>query len=118
MTSYERFRAQFAEALDPLYHPIEWVDLALYTGRLTGFFGRESALLAEIKTFPGGARTGSVFHALGDRAELENEIRPRAEAWAKANGAIEIVIEGRRGWVRALSRHGYRHEKTAVAKGL
>lgn len=118
MSDYHRFRQRFAEELDQRYFPIKWLDWAINTQLVTGFYGRESALLTEMKRYPGGAWVAGVFHATGSKDEIMNDLRPQAEAWAKQNGAIEIVVEGRRGWLRELSKHGYRHEKTAVAKGL
>lgn len=116
--TYARWRPEFAKAMDERFHPIEWIDWALAKGFLTGFFGEKSALLAYYTDHPGGARTGGVFHALGDIDELETEIRPLAEQWAKSQGCIEIQLDGRRGWIRRLKQYGYRHEKTTVAKGL
>lgn len=116
--TYEHWRPELAKVLDPRYHPIEWVDQCIAVGLLTGFYGRESALFAEIRGYPGGAKVGDVFHAFGDMDELENELRPQAEAWAAAEGCTEIHIDGRRGWIRRLKRYGYRHEKTTVARDL
>ncbi len=40
------------------------------------------------------------------------------DIWAKAHGASEIVMRGRRGWARALKPHGYEEIAVTMRKAL
>ena len=115
---YLEYRECITQNLDPAWYPPEWLDWAIWNGVVVGFYGDKSALLCEIRQYPGGARVGGVFHAVGDKRELEDELRPEAEAWAHEHGCSEIVIDGRYGWVKALKKFGYSQFKVSVIKSL
>lgn len=115
---YLRFRPKFAEQLDPEWFPIRWLDHQIAAGAIVGFYGEKSAMLCEVRRYPGGAVVGGVFHALGDLREIMDQLRPEAEAWGHSVGCSEIVIEGRLGFVKALKAVGYEPHKSAVIKAL
>ncbi len=49
---------------------------------------------------------------------LTEEIMPKVEAWARAQGATEVVARGRRGWSRSMKRSGYDEIAVTMRKGL
>lgn len=56
----------------------------------------------------------------GGEGILENapEHFGKIDAWARALGAVEIVMRGRRGWARALKPHGYEEIAVTMRKAL
>jgi hypothetical protein len=117
-SNYLQYRECIIQNLDPEWYPPEWLDAAIAQGAVVGFYGDKSALLCEVRQYPGGARVGGVFHAVGVREELEDLLRPEAEAWAHSVGCSHIVLEGRLGWVRSLKSVGYEPHKASVIKAL
>jgi hypothetical protein len=76
--------------------------------------GRNAAMVTEINTYPQFAAL-NFWLAGGDLAELRDELRPAAEAWAKSLGCRYAAVVGRLGWARAL---GYRPIHHTCAKEL
>lgn len=98
---YQRFRDQFAEVLDTRFYTIEWLDSQVYNGIFRLWSNEASAIIAEIKHYPTGAKE---VHGLIAAGELEGiiELIPKAEAWGRSVGAIVAGISSREGWSRAL----------------
>jgi hypothetical protein len=118
LAGYRRFRDRFAEAMDPAFYPIEYLDHLILSGRARLWVGAHAAIVAEIRDYPGGAR---VVHGLVAAGRIEDIVRlliPQAEAWAKASGCTHAIIESRSGWMRALRAHGYEPHQVAVRKEL
>ena len=115
---YYRFRDRFAEAMDPAFYPIEYLDALLLSGRARLWVGAEAAIVAELVLYPGGARVIHGLVAAGRIEEIAATLIPRAEAWARAQGCTHAIVESRAGWMRALKPHGYRPHQLAVRKEL
>jgi hypothetical protein len=115
---YHRFRPQFAEALDPPFYPIEYLDALILSGRGRLWVGVHAAIVAEIKHYPGGAKVVHGLVAAGRMEEIVERLIPEAEAWGKAAGCTSAIIESRSGWMRALKPHGYEPHQVAVRKEL
>lgn len=115
---YLEFRPRFKEDLHQSFHPIDWLDKQIGAGRIVGFYHDDSALLCETKDYPGGARVGTVFYALGDKSDILNILTPRAEQWAAGQGCTHIIVEGRLGWTRELRSRGYAFDSASSIKGL
>lgn len=115
---YRRFRDRFAEAMDPAFYPIDYLDTLLLTSRARLFVGEHAAIVAEIRAYPGGARALHGLVAAGRLEEIGNILIPRAEAWGKALGCTRAIIESRVGWLRALKPHGYESHQVALRKEL
>lgn len=118
MSAYERFRPQFAEALDPRLYSIEHLDSLVYSMRAQVFFGDEAAIVAEIKEYPTGARVIHGLVAAGDLVEIVERLIPAAEDWGRELGCILAIIESRHGWAKILKSQGYEPHQQAVRKVL
>lgn len=116
--AYVHFRPQFAEALDPAFYPIDYLDALILSGRARLWIGAHAAIVAEIKEYPGGARVVHGLVAAGRMEEIVDRLIPEAEAWGKAAGCTHAIIESRSGWMRALKPHGYEPHQVAVRKQL
>jgi len=117
-SSYHRFRPQFAEAMDPAFYPIEYLDDLIRSGRARLWASEHGAIVAEIRDYPGGARVVHGLVAAGRIEEISARLIPQAEAWGKALGCTCAIIESRSGWMRALRPHGYEPHQVAVRKTL
>lgn len=115
---YGAWRARFAEALDPRFYNIEYLDWLLEHERAWLWFGRQAALAAEIKTFPTGMRAVSFVVAAGDLTELTEELRPAVEDWGRAGGCSVSLIESRPGWEKSMKKHGYTLFQASIVKDL
>ena len=115
---YRRFRDRFAEAMDPAFYPIDYLDTLILSGRARLWVGTDAAIVAEIRDYPGGARVVHGLVAAGRIGEIKAHLIPRAEAWGKAMGCTSAIIESRSGWMRALKPFGYEPHQMAVRKEL
>ena len=116
--SYCEFRADFREALDERYWPIDWLDCRILDGRAEFMRSDNAAIVVELRQFPGGACDVHGLIAAGDKDEIVDELIPRAEAWGAANGCLAGVVESRPGWARALKASGYEVSQISVRKEL
>jgi len=115
---YLRFRPQLAEALDPAFYPIEYLDHLLLSGRARLFLSDHAAMVAEIQDYPGGARVAHCLVAAGRMEEIVDLLRPRVEAWGAANGCSRAIVESRAGWMKVLKPHGYEIFQVSVMKEI
>jgi hypothetical protein len=115
---YQRFRSQLAEALDPAFYSIEYLDHLLLSGQARLFLSEHAAMVAEVKQYPGGARVAHCLVAAGRMEEITGLIRPRVEAWGAANGCTRAIVESRAGWMKVLKPHGYEIFQVSVMKEL
>lgn len=117
MSDYQRFRAGFAEAMDPAFHTIEELDAKLASGAALLWGGSQAAIVTEIQQFPGAV----VIHGLcatGDLREIVEQLIPAAEKWARLAGCTHAMIESREGWKRALKERGYEPHTVTLRKEL
>jgi hypothetical protein len=115
---YRRFRDRFAEAMDPAFYSIEYLDALIRSGRARLWVGAQAAIVAEIRNYPGGARAVHGLVAAGRMEEIGGTLIPQAEAWGKAQGCTHAIIESRSGWMRALKPQGYAPHQVALRKEL
>ena len=118
MTDYARFRAGFAAALDPDFYPLSYLDELVATSRGLLWTTNRAAIVAEIKTYPGGAKVIHGLVATGDLREIVETLIPKAEAWGREQGCRYAIIESREGWARQLKGSGYETYQTSVRKVL
>jgi len=114
---YERWRDEFAAALDPRFHGVAHVDGLVWCGRARLFANERAALLAEIKVYPTGASDVHVLVGAGDLHELV-ALEPRLVAWGRAHGCLGVLIESRDAWAKVMKKHGYDPHQIAVRKEL
>ena len=131
---YVRFRDAFAEATDPAFYPIAWLDAQVLAGAAWPIVGRAAALVVEVRDYPGGARVAHGLVAAGDPgspdrgpgqaapgaglAEIVAELIPAAEAWGRARGCRLGLIESREGWAKLLRPHGWEPHQLTLRKPL
>lgn len=96
---------------------IEDVEAAIEAGEATFWPGRESACVTQFWEFP-RAKALNFWLAGGDLEELLGEMLPEIEAWARAHDCTRLVVAGRRGWARAMRKHGYAEYWTALGKEI
>lgn len=114
---YLAFRDHFAEAMDPQLYSIEYLDGLILSGQARFWRSEDAAIIAEIKTFPTGAR---VVHGLIAAGNLEGikTLIPLAEQWGREWGCIGGMIDSRPGWARAMKQDGYAPHQVALWKDL
>lgn len=93
------------------------VEAMVRAGKAQFWPGRRTAAVTTIEQDPGD-RWLLVWLAGGDLAELTEELRPKAERWARGQGCRRMLIIGRPGWERALKTHGYAPAARIIAKEL
>lgn len=95
-------------------HTIDDVKAVVERREARFWAGTNAAMVTEINTYPQFAAL-NFWLAGGDLAELRDELRPAAEAWARSLGCRYAAVVGRLGWARAL---GYRPIHFTCAKEL
>lgn len=117
ITAYHIFRDQFRKAMDPAFYTIEYLDALLASGQAWIMAEPGSAIVIEIKDFPGGARVVHGLVAAGDMDGIKRLIA-MAEQWGRANGCTKALIESRPGWARALRDVGYQPFQVSIVKDI
>lgn len=119
LTAWERCAPWLAAALE--YSLAGWTVDDLRAGVAAGqaqfWPGEGAALVTEIASYP-NRRVLEAVAAGGDGAEIVDVLRPRAEAWARANGCAAVMVAGRPGWTRRLGVHGYGLRYLVLGKDL
>lgn len=117
MNGYLRFRDRFAEAMDPRLYNIDHLDAIMLSGRGKCWATETAAIVAEIKTFPTGAKAVCGVIAAGELEEIVRLI-PLAEEWGRSYGCRFGMIESREGWAREMKKHGYDVFQVSLIKAL
>jgi hypothetical protein len=117
-SAYLRWRDAFGEVMDPRMYSLSWLDGEIHGGRMLMWADADAAILAQVRTYPTGARDIHGMVAAGDLKAIATRLIPLAEEWAKAAGCIGAVIDSREGWRRVLEPSGYRPYQIAVRKEL
>lgn len=99
--TYADWRGRFLDAVDQGLYPAEWLDRRVASGRAR-FWGNEAgAILAEIFTFPSGAKEVRGLVAAGDLRAIIALI-PLAEQWGRDRGCVRASISSHPAWARLL----------------
>jgi hypothetical protein len=113
---YHPWRGEFAKALDPRLCTLDHLDARINENEVRIFACAEAALIVELRHYPTGAFDGHVLIAAGSPGHVVSVLRPRAEQWLRAIGALGALVESRPGWARLLKAHGYDAHQTMVRK--
>jgi hypothetical protein len=105
-----------ALARAPLTHTLEDVRAAVAAGEAQFWPFERSACVTRIFDEP-RAKTLNHWLVGGDLEELMR-MRPRVEAWARAQGCTRLMLGGRSGWARVLEPHGFSPVGVVLAKEL
>lgn len=119
LAQWARFKDRFAEAMedDASLYTIEDLEQRIATRRAFLFAGKESAVVAEVVDYPGGAKAMQMLWSCGDLGEIV-ALAPGIEAMARMVGCTKMIVEGQKGWERVLKPHGYQFFSVTIAKEL
>jgi hypothetical protein len=116
--AYLHFRPGFAKAMDGRLYNIEYLDGIVESGAALIWWTWDSAIIAEIKEYPTGAKVVHGLVATGHLEEIVNDLIPAAEQFGREIGCIGAIIESREGWAKVLKNKGYGAHQVALWKGL
>ena len=77
----------------------------------------DAAMITEIISYPTGIKHARSWLA-GGNLETILAATPAIEVWAKAQGCSRAIIDGRKGWQKALSAQGYQPTTINLKKDL
>ena len=119
MTPYERWRPEFAKAIDPIYGGAEYLDYLLFgCGVATFWPGENAAIVTRFSYFTPECSIIEGLVAAGNLEEIVGVLIPRAEQFGRERGCKFAVIESRPGWQKALAASGYEPHQVRLAKPL
>lgn len=114
--NWDHWRGEVAKACDGSHQTIESVERSLAEGRSHALMTEDACFIVELADYP-TERACQVMWAAGDLETIKRRT-PELEAWAKAQGCTEMLVEGHRGWERALRDIGYRPWSVTVRKAI
>lgn len=113
---WERFKPQFAAALEGSIYDLADLERKIGQGRAYLFPGVGAAVVGEKVAYPGETVFQTLW-AVGDVEEIL-ALTPGIEAFARLIGCASMLVEGRRGWERSLKHLGYDFWSITLRKGL
>ena len=116
--NYQHWRNAFADMLDCRTHTGAWLDSEVEAGRIKCWATDAAAIIAEIKTYPTGARELHGLAAVGDMMVIVGELIPQAEKWGRKMECDFASIASREGWARVLAPFGYAVHQVTIRKEL
>lgn len=114
---WNRFRAQFAEAMEDGLYTIEGLEKKIGQGKAIFLPGKNAAIVAEKVTYDGGRSVLQCLWTVGELSEVI-ALSPGLEAMGRIMGCSQMLVEGREGWKRVLASHGYRPWSITLTKDL
>lgn len=117
-TGYLVFRDEFLTILDDRFYTPEWLDSQVWAGFYRCLSCEDAALLFEIKGYPTGLRELHFVAAAGELSSLIQDLRPKAEDYAREIGCRIVSVASRAGWARALKPHDYEVYQTVLRKEI
>lgn len=114
----DQFRPELEAAMahNGQTHTFDDLTAMVLQGRLRLWTTANSAALTEIIEYP-QQKHYHVFAAGGDLSEIVETI-PLVEQAARDAGCCKLTITGRRGWVRALEKHGWTEAFTTCVRSV
>lgn len=115
LAQFERCKAWLEAGLE--YSPLTMVDVlrAIQNGAMF-WPGKNAAMVTEISPY-GDGKAISVLTAGGDMDELR-QMALGVEALGRLNGCTVALIEGRKGWERAMKQDGYEFASVTLRKAI
>lgn len=98
-------------------HSIEDVERMVETGEAQLWQGQKSAAVTEIIQFP-RIKVLHLWLCGGDLREITEDMLPKAERFARAEGCQRLTTAGRIGWDRVMKKHGFTPIASVCAKDL
>ena len=87
---------------------------AIYSGHMQLWPTKKGCLVTEITIFP-KKKCLHVFLGGGEIDDLVNQ-HEKIIKWAKGMGCSSASITGRKGWVRAFKKYGWKESHTTISK--
>jgi hypothetical protein len=116
LAQFERCKPWLIDALEGGHHTIDDVAREIAQQSVQFWPGRACAVVTRVHSFSTG-KACQVWLAGGDMAELLS-LQPGLEAWARLMGCTEVLIDGRKGWERAMKSSGYELQAISLRKAL
>lgn len=117
LSQWARFRPLFAEAMREGFWTVEDLEQKIAHKRAFFFPGKESAIVTEVSTYPGGEQVMQALWAVGSTEEIV-AMTPGVEAVARMMGCTSVLIEGRAAWQKVLAPLGYEAFSVTLRKAL
>ena len=105
------------ETIGQQTHTKDHIWQRLETGRAQLWPLPNSAIVTEIVTYDNDVRHLRGWLAGGDLDEIRS-LMPSLEEFGRRNGCSKAIIEGRKGWTRALAAQGYDAKTVNLTKDL
>ena len=97
-------------------HTFKDIVDGISSGRLQLWPADNSCLVTEIVAYP-QKKVLNVFLGGGELEEIAG-MHTDVIAWAKAQGCEALTVSGRKGWERALKRHGWKPLHVTLTKEI
>lgn len=112
-----KFRELIERALAEGYGQMNFDDVVegIREGHYQLWASERSVVVTTVDLFP-RIKQLTVILGAGDLTEIDEELRPLIENWARSIGCDTMLIMGRPGWERALE--GYRRTAVVLEKKL
>jgi hypothetical protein len=112
-----KFRELIERGLAEGYGQMGYEDVldGIRSGEYQLWAAEGSVVITTVDLFP-RLKQLTVIIGAGDLREIDDELRPMIETWARSIGCDTMLIMGRPGWERALD--GYRRTCVVLEKRL
>ena len=115
---YAAWRPLLAEAIDPIYGGIAYLDYLIDGCGVAKFWCSDKAAIVTRFSYYPGCTIIEGLVAAGDLEEIVNVLIPQAEEFGRENGASFATISSREGWAKVLKKDGYEPHQVTLAKPL
>ena len=113
---YLKSRPAFGAVIDPRRYSLEWLDAQILRGQAQCWCSDDAAIVTELRHYPTGATDIHALIATGALRDIVDDLRPRAEGWARSIGCLGAIVVSRAGWATILKTHGYAPYQLALRK--
>lgn len=97
-------------------HTFDDIAQGILAGRYRLWVRPNGCAVTEIQVYP-RKKVCNVFLAGGDMQVIK-DLQAPCEEYARAMGCSDLVLTGRRGWVRALADNGWAETHTTMKRSL
>lgn len=118
VSDYRRFRDRLAEAIDPIYGGVAYLDYLIEgCGVAKCFTSDNAAIVTRFSYFP-GCKIIEGLVAAGELEEIVNVLIPAAEQYGREQGCRFATISSREGWAKVLKPAGWEPHQVTLVKEL
>lgn len=97
-------------------HDIEDVFRAILESRMQLWPAENGCLVTEILVYP-RKKVLHIFLAGGEMGQITDMHHDVIE-WAKAQGCTALTLSGRKGWIKALAKFGWKEKLVSLSKEI